>query len=113
MSALPKVSAMPAPRFKPVVLCILDGLGWREESADNAVVLAKKPNFDRLWAASPRGFLNASEQFVGLPKGQIGNSEVGHMNLGAGRVIFQDLPMIDKVGGEGERSSNMELQARS
>src|SRR5690606_24571689 len=78
-----------APR--PVVLCVLDGWGWRDESTDNAVRLARTPNFDRLWETRPRAFLEASEEAVGLPRGQIGNSEVGHMNLGAGRVVFQDL----------------------
>ncbi|MBW8728308.1 MAG: 2,3-bisphosphoglycerate-independent phosphoglycerate mutase, partial [Inquilinus limosus] len=88
-----------APR--PVVLCVLDGWGWREEEADNAVRLADTPNFDRLWAAEPHAFLQASEEAVGLPHGQIGNSEVGHMNLGAGRVVFQDLQMIFNAIADG------------
>jgi 2,3-bisphosphoglycerate-independent phosphoglycerate mutase len=96
-------------RPKPVVLCVLDGFGWRPERADNAVALAQKPNFDRLWATCPHGFLDACEEHVGLPKGQIGNSEVGHMNLGAGRVVFQDLPMIDRAIAAGDLAQNVAL----
>ncbi|WP_207477895.1 2,3-bisphosphoglycerate-independent phosphoglycerate mutase [Arenibaculum pallidiluteum] len=98
-------------RPRPVMLCVLDGWGWREETADNAVAQARKPNFDRLWKAGPTAFLQASEEDVGLPHGQIGNSEVGHMNLGAGRVVFQDLPMIDKAIAGGELSRNAALGA--
>jgi 2,3-bisphosphoglycerate-independent phosphoglycerate mutase len=83
-------------RPRPVVLCVLDGWGFRDDAQDNAVTRAQKPVFDKYWAKSPHSLLDASEEHVGLPKGQIGNSEVGHMNLGAGRVIFQDLPMIDR-----------------
>jgi 2,3-bisphosphoglycerate-independent phosphoglycerate mutase len=93
-------------RPRPVVLCVLDGWGYREDPADNAVAQANTPVFDRLWAAGPHAFLHASEEDVGLPHGQIGNSEVGHMNLGAGRVVFQDLPMIDKAFAEGELDHN-------
>ncbi|NYZ13602.1 2,3-bisphosphoglycerate-independent phosphoglycerate mutase [Azospirillum sp. RWY-5-1] len=93
-------------RPRPVVLCILDGWGWREDRADNAVAIADTPVFDRLWAAGPTGFLSASEEEVGLPKGQMGNSEVGHMNLGAGRVVRQDLVMIDHAIVEGEFQRN-------
>jgi 2,3-bisphosphoglycerate-independent phosphoglycerate mutase len=96
---------------KPVVLCILDGFGWREDSADNAVAQAQKPNFDALWAAAPRGFLDACEEHVGLPKGQMGNSEVGHMNLGAGRVVYQDLPLIDRAIATGDLAKDATLQA--
>lgn len=87
---------------RPVVLCVLDGWGWREDPADNAVVQAATPNFDRLWATCPRAFLRASQEDVGLPRGQIGNSEVGHMNLGAGRVVLQDLLKVDKAVADGE-----------
>ncbi|WP_159998811.1 2,3-bisphosphoglycerate-independent phosphoglycerate mutase [Roseomonas sp. 18066] len=82
-------------RPKPVMLVILDGWGWREDSADNAVLQARTPCFDRLWAGSPHNFLHTSGHDVGLPDGQMGNSEVGHLNLGAGRVVMQDLPRID------------------
>lgn len=88
-----------APR--PVMLVVLDGWGWREEKADNAVRLARTPNFDRLWNAGPRAFLRTSGLDVGLPQGQMGNSEVGHLNIGAGRVVMQDLPRIDQAAGDG------------
>jgi len=83
------------------MLVVLDGWGWREASEDNAVRLARTPNFDRLWAAGPRAFLHTSGQDVGLPGGQMGNSEVGHLNLGAGRVVMQDLPRIDTAVADG------------
>ncbi len=79
---------------RPVMLVILDGFGWREEAADNAVAQADTPNFDRLWAAGPRAFLDTSGRDVGLPGGQMGNSEVGHLNIGAGRVVKQELVRI-------------------
>ncbi|MSP47949.1 MAG: 2,3-bisphosphoglycerate-independent phosphoglycerate mutase [Alphaproteobacteria bacterium] len=89
-------------RPKPVVLCILDGWGHRAEPADdNAILKARTPNLDRLAKASPVSYLDASELHVGLPKGQMGNSEVGHMNLGAGRVVMQDLPRIDQAIEDG------------
>lgn len=76
------------------MLAILDGWGWREDVADNAVRLARTPTFSRLWEAGPRAFLRTSGNDVGLPEGQMGNSEVGHLNIGAGRVVMQDLPRI-------------------
>src|ERR1700752_3631050 len=79
---------------RPVMLVILDGWGWREERADNAIRQAKTPAFDRLWRDGPHGFLRTSGKDVGLPDGQMGNSEVGHLNIGAGRVVMQDLPRI-------------------
>ncbi|MGD9804671.1 MAG: 2,3-bisphosphoglycerate-independent phosphoglycerate mutase [Hyphomicrobiaceae bacterium] len=88
-----------APR--PVMLVVLDGWGWREEKADNAVRQARTPNFERLWAAGPRAFLKTSGLDVGLPRGQMGNSEVGHLNIGAGRVVMQDLPRIDQAVDDG------------
>ncbi len=84
-----------APRLRPVVLCILDGWGHREEKTDNAIAQAETPTWDRLVATCPHALLDASEHEVGLPSGQMGNSEVGHMNLGAGRIVLQDLPRID------------------
>jgi len=87
--------------IRPVMLVILDGFGWREESADNAVRLAHKPNFDRLWAACPHAFLRASGRDVGLPDGQMGNSEVGHLNIGAGRVVKQELVRIGEAIEDG------------
>jgi 2,3-bisphosphoglycerate-independent phosphoglycerate mutase len=97
-------------RPRPVVLCVLDGWGFRADAADNAITRAKTPNYNKYWNSSPHALLEASEEFVGLPKGQIGNSEVGHMNLGAGRVIFQDLPLIDRAVSKGELGSNKALQ---
>lgn len=97
-------------RPRPVVLCVLDGWGFREDASDNAITRAKTPVFSKYWASSPHALLDASEEHVGLPKGQIGNSEVGHMNLGAGRVILQDLPMIDHTIAESELVANKALQ---
>ena len=81
---------------KPIVLCILDGCGVREESYGNAFKNANKPNFDYLFNNYPHAFLEASGNLVGLPKGQMGNSEVGHMNIGAGRIVYQPLELINK-----------------
>ena len=86
---------------RPVMLVILDGWGWREDRADNAVRLADTPNFDRLWAECPHAFLRTSGRDVGLPPGQMGNSEVGHLNIGAGRVVMQDLPRIAQAITDG------------
>ena len=86
---------------RPVMLVILDGWGWREETADNAVRQAKTPTFDRLWASCPHAFLRTSGKDVGLPDGQMGNSEVGHLNIGAGRVMMQDLPRINAAVADG------------
>ena len=85
----------PFQRPKPVVLCILDGWGHRLEKTDNAIALARVPTWDRLVATSPHALLETSGLDVGLPDGQMGNSEVGHMNIGGGRVMSQDLPRID------------------
>ncbi|WP_428393290.1 2,3-bisphosphoglycerate-independent phosphoglycerate mutase [Lichenicoccus sp.] len=76
------------------MLVILDGFGWREDDADNAVRMARTPQFDRLWAEGPTAFLRTCGRDVGLPDGQMGNSEVGHLNIGAGRVVMQELPRI-------------------
>jgi 2,3-bisphosphoglycerate-independent phosphoglycerate mutase len=84
-------------RPRPAVLCILDGWGHRPDPRHNAILDARTPNYDRLIATCPQALIDASETFVGLPKGQMGNSEVGHMNLGAGRVAVPELPRIDKA----------------
>ncbi len=76
------------------MLVILDGFGWREEASDNAVFQASTPAFDRLWAAGPHAFLRTDGREVGLPGGQMGNSEVGHLNIGAGRIVAQELGRI-------------------
>ncbi|HEX2135622.1 MAG TPA: 2,3-bisphosphoglycerate-independent phosphoglycerate mutase [Microvirga sp.] len=86
---------------RPTMLVILDGWGWRDDPRDNAVLQARKPNFDRLWASCPHAFLRTSGIDVGLPEGQMGNSEVGHLNLGAGRIVMQDLPRINQAIAEG------------
>jgi 2,3-bisphosphoglycerate-independent phosphoglycerate mutase len=83
------------------MLVILDGWGWREDVADNAVRQANTPCFDALWATAPHAFLHTCGPDVGLPTGQMGNSEVGHLNLGAGRVVMQDLPRIDSAVVDG------------
>ena len=86
---------------KPVVLCIMDGWGLSASTDANAVALAETPNFDRVMAECPSTTLTASGEAVGLPPGQIGNSEVGHMNIGAGRVVWMDLPKINKDIAQG------------
>jgi 2,3-bisphosphoglycerate-independent phosphoglycerate mutase len=83
------------------MLVILDGWGWRDDPADNAVAAARTPAFDALWASCPHGFLRTSGADVGLPDGQMGNSEVGHLNIGAGRVVMQDLPRIGAAIADG------------
>lgn len=88
-------------RPKPVVLAILDGWGHREELENNAIAAAKTPVWNKLLAEYPHGLINASELHVGLPEGQMGNSEVGHMNIGSGRVLMQDLPRIDAAIADG------------
>jgi 2,3-bisphosphoglycerate-independent phosphoglycerate mutase len=92
-------------RPRPVVLCILDGWGERPDAADNAITQAKTPVWHRLMARWPHSHLEASEHYVGLPDGQMGNSEVGHTNLGAGRVVMQDLPRIDDAVRTGKLAS--------
>ena len=82
---------------KPLLLCILDGFGWvPDETYGNAVVAAKTPNLDRLFAQYPHTTIGASGMDVGLPDGQMGNSEVGHTNIGAGRIVYQELTRITK-----------------
>jgi len=94
---------------RPVVLCILDGWGERAETEFNAVALGETPNWDRLVSTVPKTTLQASAEDVGLPGGQMGNSEVGHMNLGAGRVVMQDLPRIDRAIASGSLATNPRL----
>ena len=96
---------------KPVVLCILDGWGLRAESEGNAVALADTPNFDRIMRNCPNATLSAQGTDVGLPEGQMGNSEVGHTNIGAGRVVWMDLPKIDKAIEDGSFDTNPTLTA--
>jgi 2,3-bisphosphoglycerate-independent phosphoglycerate mutase len=88
-------------RPAPVVLLVLDGWGYRPEREGNAIAMANVPTWDRIWARAPRTLLKASEEAVGLPCGQMGNSEVGHLNLGAGRVVKQDLVRINDAIKDG------------
>ena len=97
-------------RPRPVVLCILDGWGERAQRDDNAILQAKTPNWDRFIARFPHSHMQASEGFVGLPQHQMGNSEVGHTNIGAGRVVTQDLPRIDDAIKHGELTRNATLK---
>jgi 2,3-bisphosphoglycerate-independent phosphoglycerate mutase len=90
----------------PVALIILDGFGCREEKKGNAVAHAKKPNFDRYWNQYPHAQLLASGEAVGLPDGQMGNSEVGHMNIGGGRIVYQNLTRVNIAIREGEFEKN-------
>src|ERR1700758_5732220 len=94
------------PRPRPLVLCILDGWGERQRADDNAIESAQAPNWHRLKARWPHAQLQASEHYVGLPDGQMGNSEVGHLNIGAGRLVLQDLPRINAAiaGGDVARA---------
>lgn len=94
----------------PVALIILDGFGLREPTNGNAVAAANKPVFNRLWEKYPHTTLQASEEAVGLPHGQFGNSEVGHSNIGAGRVLYQDLTRIDKAIDDGDFYQNEALK---
>ncbi len=99
----------PPSRPKPVVLAILDGWGHRVETTDNAIALANVPTWNRFIATCPHALVETSGLDVGLPDGQMGNSEVGHMNIGAGRVMMQDLPRIDKAIAEGAIKTNPAL----
>jgi len=91
---------------RPLVLTILDGWGYRAETANNAIALARKPAYDRLLAEFPNTLIRASEHFVGLPDGQMGNSEVGHLNIGAGRIVQMDITRIDAAIASGEFRRN-------
>ena len=98
-------------RPRPVMLCILDGWGHRDETPGNAIALANAPNWRRFLDSYPHALLATSGLAVGLPDGQMGNSEVGHMNLGAGRVVMQDLPRIDTAVADGTLAANPVLLA--
>src|SRR5260370_8103393 len=96
---------------RTVMLVVLDGWGWREEAADNAIRQARTPSFDHLWATCPHALLRTSGKDVGLPEGQMGNSEVGHLNIGAGRLVMQDLPRITDAIANGEIVQALALTA--
>jgi len=87
---------------RPLVLTILDGWGYRAETSNNAIALAKKPTYDKLLREYPNTLIQASDHFVGLPDGQMGNSEVGHLNIGAGRIVQMDITRIDAMIASGE-----------
>jgi 2,3-bisphosphoglycerate-independent phosphoglycerate mutase len=95
---------------RPVMLVVLDGWGWREETADNAVRLARTPTFCRLWSSGPHALLRTSGEDVGLPPGQMGNSEVGHLNIGAGRVVKQTLQRITDAIADHEIDASPQLR---
>jgi 2,3-bisphosphoglycerate-independent phosphoglycerate mutase len=96
---------------RPLVLLILDGFGERAAAPDNAIAVANMPRWRELLATSPHATLDASERAVGLPPGQMGNSEVGHLNIGAGRVVYQDLTRIDLAIADGSFARNPALDA--
>src|SRR5687767_13575406 len=97
---------MPDANRGPVVLVVLDGWGYREATEGNAIHMASTPTWDRLWAGGSRTLLEASGLRVGLPEGQMGNSEVGHLNLGAGRVVMQDMVRISESIRDGSFFQN-------
>src|SRR5258708_14622904 len=96
---------------KPLVLIILDGWGHAPPSKANAISLARKPNYDRLLQEFPNTLVHTSGRYVGLPAGQMGNSEVGHLNIGAGRVVYMDITKIDLMIENGDLFSNPTLLA--
>ncbi len=97
---------MSASDKKTTVLIILDGWGYREETQDNAIANGVTPVWDRLWTEAPHTLISASGLDVGLPAGQMGNSEVGHMSLGSGRVIYQNITRIDQAIADGSFDTN-------
>lgn len=98
-----------AARRRPLLLLILDGWGYRENSDNNAIALADTPCWDRLWHEDPHRLIETSGEAVGLPPGQMGNSEVGHMNMGAGRIVYQDYTRIEKAIRDGSFHRNPQL----
>jgi len=99
------------PRRKPLLLMILDGWGYREDSSNNAIALAATPTWDTLWRNDPHGLIETSGTAVGLPAGQMGNSEVGHMNIGAGRIVYQDFSRIDNAIRDGSFRNNPQIRS--
>ncbi|MEE8214356.1 MAG: 2,3-bisphosphoglycerate-independent phosphoglycerate mutase, partial [Alphaproteobacteria bacterium] len=98
-------------RPRPVVLCVLDGWGWREDTDHNAIAAADAPNWRRFVAEAPNALIQASAADVGLPTGQMGNSEVGHMSLGAGRIVKQNLGRVDAGLRDGSLAAKPQLAA--
>jgi 2,3-bisphosphoglycerate-independent phosphoglycerate mutase len=99
------------PARKPLVLMILDGWGYREETEANAIALGETPCWDSMWASDPHTLIETSGEAVGLPAGQMGNSEVGHLNIGAGRIVYQDYTRIDQAIRDGSFHRNPALCA--
>jgi len=97
------------PKSKPLVLTILDGWGYSSAIDGNAIALAKKPTYDRLLSTYPNTLIHTSGPYVGLPEGQMGNSEVGHMNMGAGRVVYMDVTRLDLMISSGKFFHNPAL----
>src|SRR5579864_1801022 len=95
-----KVLEIMSKRPKPILLTVLDGWGYRAETKENAIALARKPAYDELLRKFPNTLIQTSGPFVGLPEGQMGNSEVGHMNMGAGRIVHMDITRIDLMVAE-------------
>ncbi|MCK5406853.1 MAG: 2,3-bisphosphoglycerate-independent phosphoglycerate mutase, partial [Candidatus Krumholzibacteria bacterium] len=95
---------------KKPILIVMDGWGWREETDGNAVRLANTPNVDKLWDTYPHTLINGSGPYVGLPEGQMGNSEVGHLNFGAGRVVYQNIMRIGRAIADGSFFENEVLR---
>ena len=104
-SATRALHAVSTPR-RTTLLVILDGFGHRSASEDNAIIAAKTPTLDRLWREAPHTLVSGSGLDVGLPEGQMGNSEVGHMSLGAGRIVYQSITRIDQAIAGGEFAAN-------
>src|SRR5215471_18904352 len=96
---------------RPLVLVILDGWGYAPPSRSNAISLARKPNYDQFLREHPNTLIHTSGRYVGLPDGQMGNSEVGHLNIGAGRVVYMDITRLDLMIQNGDFFSNPELLA--
>jgi len=94
---------------RPLVLTILDGWGYSPQTANNAIALARKPTYDQLLREYPNTLIRASEHFVGLPDGQMGNSEVGHLNIGAGRIVQMDITRIDALIAADEFQKNASI----
>ena len=99
-------SQIPKVQKKPIVLAIMDGWGYSENPENNAILSANTPIWDKLWANNSRNFIHTSGEKVGLPEGQMGNSEVGHLNLGAGRVVYQDYTRVSKAIEDGSFTQN-------
>ena len=96
-------------QHRPLLLMILDGWGYREETENNAIAMADTPCWDDMWKHDPHALIETSGEAVGLPDGQMGNSEVGHMNIGAGRIVYQDFTRITLAIRDGSFLENSGL----